>query len=625
MGSEHPVSIVSLGRSPFAALATSAPTATSSSSTINWVNMTGGTSPSPRELPSVAYDPADKYTVLFGGGIHPSALSYSDTWKYDGGVWTQLTPGVSPIGRLGAGMVYDGKDGYVLLFGGYNETSASFLNDTWKFSNGQWTRLLPASAPSPRWLFGLDYDATLGKVVLYGGGNFGGLADTWTYANGVWSQLTFAGNSPPALSDTSMAYDPAFGHTVLFGGDGFSGATSATWTLAGGRWTNVTSSVRPPAGADYGLVFDSELGTIVLATDIVPATWTLTNSTWTNISSQISTAYPGRSHFGIADDPKDGYVLVCEGAGSGPGGWRSDTWAIDGFRATAPAISPATGEVGIPVSFGTTATGGIGTTTYSWTFGDGLSGTGATSTHAFATAGSFTVMVSIADAHRATATRSFPFQVVPRLTVTASANQSSVDVGMSLSLMAHASGGVPPITINWSLPGGGSANGTSLQLIYGTVGSTNVSVTATDAEGVTATASILRTVGSLPTCSIHWSPYFPTSAGSVSFQANVVGGTPGFTYAWNFGDGSNATGPAPSHAFANVGAYRVTLTVTDAAGAAASTVSSIVVTSHAPFVAFGLNLLAFALVGVLIAVAVAVAVIVLVTRQRHRDPPMPPT
>lgn len=41
------------------------------------------------------------------------------------------------------------------------------------------------------------------------------------------------------------------------------------------------------------------------------------------------------------------------------------------------------------------------------------------------------------------------------------------------------------------------------------------------------------------------------------------------SYAWNFGDGTTATGVRPSHAYASAGSYAVTLTVTDNAGTTA--------------------------------------------------------
>src|SRR5579859_2966906 len=55
---------------------------------------------------------------------------------------------VAPSARAGAVMTYDGKDRYVLLFGGAN--GSSYMADTWEFSHSMWVQLSPGVSPSPR-------------------------------------------------------------------------------------------------------------------------------------------------------------------------------------------------------------------------------------------------------------------------------------------------------------------------------------------------------------------------------------------------------------------------------------------------------------------------------------------
>ncbi|MGQ9546749.1 MAG: PKD domain-containing protein, partial [Dehalococcoidia bacterium] len=63
----------------------------------------------------------------------------------------------------------------------------------------------------------------------------------------------------------------------------------------------------------------------------------------------------------------------------------------------------------------------------------------------------------------------------------------------------------------------------------------------------------------------------PCRSKNVQFTDRSSGGTGNYTYAWDFGDGSNSTEQNPRHHYAGDGTYNVTLTVTDRAGKVAST------------------------------------------------------
>ena len=47
------------------------------------------------------------------------------------------------------------------------------------------------------------------------------------------------------------------------------------------------------------------------------------------------------------------------------------------------------------------------------------------------------------------------------------------------------------------------------------------------------------------------------------------GGVPPYTFAWNFGDGGEGAGNAPTHVYANTGLFTVVVTATDSAGTSA--------------------------------------------------------
>src|SRR2546425_473890 len=213
-------------------------------------------SPSLRASPSMVYDAADGYVILFGGTSqsypNPTFIFFHDTWKFQAGVWTNITVSGGPTPRAAVSMAYDAADGYVVLFGGFAPISTSgagqafgLLHDTWKFSAGSWTNITVTPSPPARDSGAATYDAADNYLLLFGGvgGATGGLKDTWKFSSGVWTNIT-SSSGPSARSAPSVAYDTADGYVVLFGGAnpvlGYSGDTW-TWGPVAGTKTTSTS------------------------------------------------------------------------------------------------------------------------------------------------------------------------------------------------------------------------------------------------------------------------------------------------------------------------------------------------------------------------------------------------
>jgi len=64
----------------------------------------------------------------------------------------------------------------------------------------------------------------------------------------------------------------------------------------------------------------------------------------------------------------------------------------------------------------------------------------------------------------------------------------------------------------------------------------------------------------------------------VTFTGSATGGTQPYSFTWDFGDGSTATGQSVDHSYLLPGAYTVTLTVTDAGGQTAKAYQTVTVT-----------------------------------------------
>jgi hypothetical protein len=225
-----------------------------------------GTSPPPREGPGMAYDAATGTVVMFGGssGTFGACCDLSDTWIWNGTNWTQINT-LGPPGRRfdGDGMAYDPATKKVVLFGGNTQGNTTYMGDTWTWDGvaETWTQMFPATSPSARAGHGMATDAA-GNVVVFGGTDSAtktNLADTWVWNGTTWQQQSPA-TAPPARSGHSMAFDTDLNEVVLFGGYGF----NDTWTWDGSNWTQLSPATAPPQRYSFGMDYDGAAHAVVI-------------------------------------------------------------------------------------------------------------------------------------------------------------------------------------------------------------------------------------------------------------------------------------------------------------------------------------------------------------------------
>ncbi len=91
------------------------------------------------------------------------------------------------------------------------------------------------------------------------------------------------------------------------------------------------------------------------------------------------------------------------------------------------------------------------------------------------------------------------------------------------------------------------------------------------------------------TASFSWTPTSPTVGEAVTFSAIAEGGILPYSYTWDFGDASTASGRAVVHTYAANGNYSVGLTVTDGAGNQTTVTNKVAVAPTPPQIQTGFS------------------------------------
>src|SRR3989449_340816 len=230
---------------------------------------------------------------------------------------------------------------------------------------------------------------------------------------------------------------------------------------------------------------------------------------------------------------------------------------------------------GTVLTFSASPSGGDGSFSFEWTFGDGSSGSGAPATHAYTAAGSYQATVTATDGNGGTAS-SFRSVTISDISVTANVSPTSGDATTIFTFTASASGGSgAPYSFSWTYGDRTTGTGSPVTHSYTAGGSYSPAVTATDSLGGTKIAPTQTVSVSAPPAPLGATVNAPRQAAdvgqSVSFTCSATGGPGGFTgYAWSLGDGATGSGIQVAHAFAQPASYQASVVVTDANGGTAS-------------------------------------------------------
>ncbi len=180
------------------------------------------------------------------------------------------------------------------------------------------------------------------------------------------------------------------------------------------------------------------------------------------------------------------------------------------------------------------------------------------------------------DAHYAAAGR-----IVPNRIPVASFTTAASYLGVTVDASASSDSDGTIASYSWQFGDGSTGSGVTAAHTYAASGTYSVILTVTDNVGATATTTRSVTVAAnqAPTASFTSTVSALTATVDGSASSDAEG--PIASYAWDFGDGTTGTGPTATHPYAAEGSYVVTLVVTDAVGATATTSSTITVSRPA--------------------------------------------
>lgn len=253
-------------------------------------------------------------------------------------------------------------------------------------------------------------------------------------------------------------------------------------------------------------------------------------------------------------------------------------------------FAPNNACAGTNVVFTNTSTGTTAGTTYSWNFGDGTPVSTATNpSHTFAAGGTYNVTLTQTNAAGCTSTFTLPVTALAIPVVNISGDDGDGNTTNCLlpadpstsETVTFTNSTTGAVSYSWSFGDGATSTDENPVHNYTTYGTYTATLTATGANGCTATGTVTvvfeKYVSSSLTLNITeysgCAPHTLTTLNNLSVNAN--------TYTWNFGDGTPAvvtTDPVPpAHTYATGGTYTITLTASNSCNTATATISPIVI------------------------------------------------
>lgn len=285
---------------------------------------------------AIAYDPAIKKVVLFGGTSNGQDVS--DTWTWDGTAWTELSPATSPPARSGAAMAWDPASQLLVMTGG-SSSSSHTTSTTCSSGSGAVPPLLPPLLPPGGAVSGsgsasgsVSGQVSTGPVVISGSG---GTSSVSVASGGASSQSgTVSISGTTAVSGSGVVTSKGLNGSCTTTG---ASTLGDTWTFDGTNWHQEHPATKP--SDSFGRVLMATDNTtqslLLVAQSFAPAELTANTSACPLPVPAAKTASPVTCG-SFASPTNKVYV------------WRNGNWVASGDLAgniTTLTTDPSTGDV----------------------------------------------------------------------------------------------------------------------------------------------------------------------------------------------------------------------------------------------------------------------------------------
>ncbi len=413
------------------------------------------------------------------------------------------------------------------------------------------------------------------RVVELSDGSFATLGFAYSQFNGTIASNLYHFSSAGSVVSGSDYVSPASAQNLGYGLGFFAGAALGNGGLL-------------LAGTTLGVM--PQTSTAVSVGTIVPSvTWSPDGLAWTSSSLSVN---PQNTTLLNPSVPVDNWDELA-----GYQAWYGET-NLPASKLTVGVSVSQSSSSSTSVTFSTSVSGGKKPYTYSWSFGDGTFGSGSASpSHTYPGVGRYLAQVTVMDSSGNVGYGSAVVTVTgpPAILYIQQYPPGIVYTGNFTNFYA---GAIDPdggaiASYRWSY-GDGTVDVTNYPYdyhSYASPGNYTLTLTVTDSDqGLSASQSLNITVVPRPdippVASFYWSPFTPTAGAPVTFYGYNSYDPDGYItgYLWSFGDGStlNTTGCCPTHTYASIGNYTVSLTVTDNAGLTGTTNATVTVVPDLP-------------------------------------------